>query len=243
MRTAGGAVLRWDADVFRTHNNNDIIYEATLYNPNLAFYTNAGRTQRQGLEANLHYDGSGLHVALGYAYTDATFQSGLLLNSASNPAADANGQIGITPGDRIPGIARHRGTLVVDYDLTRQWRLGASASVQGNAYRFGDEANLTRPVGGYSVFDVNASYRVVDQVTLFMVVDNVFDKRFYTYGSFGPVGDVPWPGVPGGVTDARTESRHTARGLWRCQGRLLTVMRVPDLKGGREPDPGCAYSA
>ena len=34
-------------------NTNDIIYETTVYNPNLAFYTNAGRTRRQGVEANL----------------------------------------------------------------------------------------------------------------------------------------------------------------------------------------------
>jgi hypothetical protein len=34
----------------------------------------------------------------------------------------------------------------------------------------------------------------------------VFDQRYDTYGSFGPVGDVPWPNVPGGVTDPRTAS-------------------------------------
>ena len=96
-------------------NTNDIIYETTVYNPNLAFYTNAGRTLRQGLEANVRYDQQPLHVKLGYAFTDATFQTPLLLNTSS-PAADANGNEQVLPGDRIPGIPRHRGNFVLDYD-------------------------------------------------------------------------------------------------------------------------------
>jgi hypothetical protein len=37
----------------------------------------------------------------------------------------------------------------------------------------------------------------------------VLDKRYYTYGSFGPSYDVPWPNVPGGVSDTRTASPGT----------------------------------
>ena len=51
---------------------------------------------------------------------------------------------------------------------------------------------------------MNAALRPTDRITLFVVVNNAFDKRYYTYGSFGPVGDVPWPNVPGGVTDPQT---------------------------------------
>ncbi|MBV8855217.1 MAG: hypothetical protein JOY91_17535, partial [Sinobacteraceae bacterium] len=40
-------------------------------------------------------------------------------------------------------------------------------------------------------------------------VNNVFNRRYYTYGSFGPVGDVPWPNIPGGVTDPSTASPGT----------------------------------
>ena len=194
----------WNLDGYHTENSNDIIYEVTIDNPNLAFYTNAGRTRREGLEANLRYDRDRLHVKLSYAYTDATFQTPLLLNSGNNPAADANGQEQVLPGDRIPGIPRHRGNFVVDYDVTARFSVGGSAVVQSNVYRFGDEANLTQPLGGYGVVDLNAAFRPTDRVTLFAIVNNVFDKRFYTYGSFGPVSDVPWPNVPGGVTDTRT---------------------------------------
>jgi iron complex outermembrane recepter protein len=198
----------WNLDAYHTQDTNDIIYETTVYNPNLAFYTNAGRTLRRGVEANLRYDRPQLHVKLGYAYTDATFQTPLLLNTNS-PAADANGNQQVLPGARIPGIPLHRGTLVVDYELTGRLSVGGSAQVQSNVYRFGDEANLTQPVGGYAYLDLNAAFRAGDRLTLFVTVNNVFDKRYYTYGSFGPVGDVPWPNIPGGATDPRTASPGT----------------------------------
>jgi outer membrane receptor protein involved in Fe transport len=201
-------LFTWNVDAYHTADTNDIIYETTVYNPNLAFYTNAGRTRRRGAEASLRYDQGQLHLRLGYAFTDATFQSPVLLNTSS-PAADANGNEQVLPGDRIPGIPKHRGNVVADYSLTSRFSVGASAVVQSNTYRFGDEANLTAPLGGYTVVDLNAAYRPSDSVTLFAVLNNALDKRYYTYGSFGPVGDVPWPSVPGGVTDPRTASPGT----------------------------------
>ena len=180
-----------------------------MLNPNLDYYTNAGKTLRQGVEANVHYDTRTIHASLGYAYTDATFQSPLVLDGGSNPAANALGQIDIVPGDRIPGIPRHRGTAVIEYDVLSNWTIGGSAILQSSQFRFGDESNLTKPIGGYAVFNLNTSYRVTPHITLFGIVNNIFDKRYDTYGGFGPVGDVPWPNVPGGVTDPRTASPAT----------------------------------
>jgi iron complex outermembrane recepter protein len=112
----------------------------------------------------------------------------------------------VSPGDRIPGIPRHRANVVVDYSITSHWSVGGEAIVQSNAYRFGDESNSTAPVGGYTIIDLNAAFRPVENFMVFVVVNNAFDKRYYTYGAFGPIGDVPWPNIPGGVTDPRTAS-------------------------------------
>jgi iron complex outermembrane receptor protein len=201
--------VSWNMDLYRTRNTDDIIYESTIYNPNLAFYTNAGRTRRQGLEANLRYDLEQLHLKLGYTYTDATFRTPLDLNSGNNPAADANGQIHVSPGDRIPGIPRHRANIVVDYSVTSQLSVGGEAVAQSSMVRFGDESNLTAPVSGHAILNLNAAYRPIDSLTLFVVVNNVLNKRYDTYGTFGPIGDVPWPNIPGGVSDPRTASPGT----------------------------------
>jgi outer membrane receptor protein involved in Fe transport len=200
----GTGKLGWNVDYYHTKNHDDLIYETTTYNPNLAYYTNAGATLRQGVEANLHYDTARLHASLGYAYTDATFQTALLLGSGSNPDADANGNEHVVPGDRIPGIPQHRGTAVVQYNVTDQWLVGGNAILQSSQYRFGDEANLTKPVGGYVTVGFNTAYKITSAITLFAVLNNAFNQRYDTYGTFGPIADVPWPNVPGGVTDPRT---------------------------------------
>jgi outer membrane receptor protein involved in Fe transport len=200
--------LSWNADVFHIANTNDIIYETTSYNPNLAFYTNAGRTRRQGAEASLRLDGEKLHVSASYAFTEATFQTPLLLNTNS-PAADANGNEQVEPGDRIPGIPKHRANLVVNYSLSDYVTVGGSVEGQSGSFRFGDEANLTPPLDGYTIVDLNASYSPRKNLTFFAVLNNAFDKHYYTYGSFAPVSAVPWPNVPGGVTDPSTASPGT----------------------------------
>ncbi len=204
-----GGRLTWNVDYFHTADTDDIIFEATAYNPNLAFYGNAGKSLRQGVEANLRYRSRRLRASLGYAFTDATFQTALRLNSGSNPAADADGIIQVEPGDHIPGIPAHRIALTADYDMTRAWTVGASVVAQTSAWRFGDEANLTKPVGGYAVLNLNTALRVGSHLTLFALVNNALNTRYDTYGSFGPVGDVPWPMVPGGVSDTRTASPGT----------------------------------
>jgi len=199
-----GGKLAWNADYFHTKDHDDLIYETTTYNPNLAFYTNAGATLRQGVEANLKFDTSALHLSVGYAYTDATFQTALLLGSDSNPDSDVNGNEHVRPGDQIPGIPRHRGTVVVEYNLTDRWIIGGNAILQSAQYRFGDEANLTKPVGGYGIVNLNTSYKITDNIAVFGILNNVFNQYYDTYGTFGPIDDVLWPGVPGGVSDPRT---------------------------------------
>ncbi len=49
---------------------------------------------------------------------------------------------------------------------------------------------------------------------MFAVVNNLTDRRYETYGAFGPVTTVPWPAVPGGVTDPRTACPAAPRALY-----------------------------
>jgi iron complex outermembrane receptor protein len=204
----GGGRLSWNADYYRTSDDDDLIFETTSYNPNLAYYTNAGKTLRQGVEANLHFDTARLHAVLGYAFTNATFRTPLLLGSGSNPFSDANGNEQVVPGDRIPGIPLHRGTAAGDYKITDRWDVGASSTLTTSQYRFGDEANLAKQIGGVILLNLNTSYRITDTIAVFGLINNITDRHYATYGSFGPVGDIPWPAsqFPGGVTDPRTES-------------------------------------
>ncbi len=64
-------------------------------------------------------------------------------------------------------------------------------------------------MGGYVVVNLNTSYKITNNISVFGLVNNVFNERYDTYGGFGPVSTVPWPNVPGGVTDPRTSSPGT----------------------------------
>ena len=63
---------------------------------------------------------------LAYSFVDATYQSSFEVNAESNSTADANGNILVTPGDRIPLVPRTTARLVLDYDVTKSLNVGAN---------------------------------------------------------------------------------------------------------------------
>jgi iron complex outermembrane receptor protein len=182
-----GGHLSWDADLFRTANNDDIIFASDINSSAGGFFTNAGETRRQGVEINLFWLGRGVRARLGYTYTDATYQSALALNSPNNPAANAEGVIFVVPGDHLPLVPAHRATLVVDYDVTERWTIGCSLIASSSEYLFADDSNQTKPLGGYFVVNLNSSYRLTDDIQVFGVIDNVTNRQYATYGTFVPV--------------------------------------------------------
>ena len=107
--------LTWSADVFHTINSNDIQFVAA--STNQGYFDNVGTTRRQGLDLALGGKQGGLSWHVTYSFVDATFQSSFEVNAGSNSTADANGNILVRPGDRIPLIPRHTGRLVLDYEL------------------------------------------------------------------------------------------------------------------------------
>jgi outer membrane cobalamin receptor len=96
--------LIWSADAFHTANSNDIQFVATATNS--GYFANVGSTRRQGFDLALGGKQGGFTWQLTYSFVDATFQSDFAVNAASNSSADANGNIQIRPGDRIPLIPR-----------------------------------------------------------------------------------------------------------------------------------------
>ena len=191
-----GARIQWNTDLFRTDNSDDIIFVSSAV-PGLDYFTNAGTTRRQGIDANITFRQRGLRVLLGYSFVDATFQNTLVLDSPLNPGADANGQETVHPGNHLPGVPQHRFKAVVDYDVTSKWTVGAAGIVSSGQYLFGDEANLTPQTGAYFVLNLNTSYRITPHLEVFALVTNAFNARYETYGTFAPTTAVPIAEVPG----------------------------------------------
>jgi iron complex outermembrane recepter protein len=191
--------LNWSLGVFRTGNTDDIINIASPIAGH-GFFQNGGKTLRQGLEASASYKQDRWTAYANYTFIDATFQSRLTLSSPNNPAADADGNIFVVPGDRIPAVPQHRFKAGAEYAVTEPWKIGADLNVVGSQYLVGDQSNQNPKVPAYWVVNLHTSYQVSKHVEVFGLVQNLFDRRYYTFGTFFDPTAIPFLGL----TDPRT---------------------------------------
>src|SRR5262249_8225369 len=84
---AEGSRVTWNLGLFRTQNTADFRNVPSPVITGRGFFTNVGRTRRQGIEAGLSCRAEGWSAYLDYSLVDATFESALTLASPQNPAA------------------------------------------------------------------------------------------------------------------------------------------------------------
>ena len=117
-----------------------------------------------------------------------TLLSNLTLPSPNNPFADADGNIFVHPGDHLPTIPPHRLKMGFDYALTDAWSVGADVVLASSQYFFGDESNQNPRLPGYGVVNLRTSYEFQKGVTAYVLVNNIFDHKYATYGTFYDTG-------------------------------------------------------
>jgi outer membrane receptor protein involved in Fe transport len=187
LRGRWGGEGAWSAALFHTAISNDIQFvSAGAGALNAGFFRNVGSTQRNGLELAASGRASNWDWALRYSWIRATFEAPFIEHSPNNSSADANGDIAVGPGDRMPGIAAHTLKATLDYDAGA-WSAGVAARAASPVYARGDENNRDRQgaIPGYGVLDVHARWRVARGLELFALVDNVLDKRYAGQGLLG----------------------------------------------------------
>lgn len=183
------ARINYDVSLFRTNSDDDIefVNSVTL---NRAYFENIGTTRRQGLDATVSLRDGPWRAYAGYAYTAATFRSGFVESGGSNPDADANGNITIVPGDRLPGIPATQMKFGAGYQIIEPWNVGFSGVYESGQYLFGDASNLTPRLPGFVTLNVRTSYQITPNFELFGRIENITNARYYTYGTFSPVTSV-----------------------------------------------------
>jgi len=192
--TGPGSEIHWNLSVFRTLLENDIYGVATSVSQ--GFFQNIGDTRRQGVEAGINYRASHWSTYLNYSFVQAEFRSPLVVPSPSNPYQDANGDIQIEPGDRLPGIPAHRLKAGADYKIVPSWTLGASVSIVSSVYYVGDESNQLAPIPGYTVVHLHSTYRPAQHLELFATIDNLFNRKYSTWGILSDPTGIGAPGIP-----------------------------------------------
>ncbi len=187
--------LAWKLGAFRANNTDDILAIPSPVLQGFGYFQNVGSTRRQGIEAEVTLKSTTLQLYASYALVDARFLDALQVGSNS-PFADADGNVQILPGNRIPAIPRNRIKAGFDYSV-------------------GDESNQAQRLPSYAVFNLHASYQVNKTFQIYARADNIFDNRYATYGRFFDTGAVPNfanGGAP--FTDARSVSPARPRAFY-----------------------------
>jgi iron complex outermembrane receptor protein len=206
--------LGWKVGAFRATNADDILAIPSPELQGFGYFQNVGRTRRQGIEAQVNLTSKTVQLYASYALVDARFLDALQVGSHS-PFADANGNVQIVPGNRIPAIPRNRVKVGIDYAVTDALKVGGDALFVDSQYFAGDESNQAQRLPSYAVFNLHASYQVNKTIQIYARADNVFDNRYATYGTFFETGNVPNfanGGAP--FADARSVSPARPRSIY-----------------------------
>jgi iron complex outermembrane receptor protein len=218
--------LSWGLGVFRTSTTNDIINVASALVPNFGYFQNAAKTRRQGIEAKVDYTVDRVHFYANYTFIDATYQSAMTLQSPNNPAADADGNIEVRPGNRIPALPSQRFKAGFEHNVTDAWTLGADLNVIGSQYLLHDDSNQNAKVPAYWTVNVHTSYQLTENVQIYGLIQNLFDQRYYSIGTFvntaGFTSATPGGGnVPRAQRSANVRTGNAVYGLCRHPGKVL----------------------
>ena len=199
------AGLRWNLGLFRADNKDDILFVADDA-AGFGYFKNFGKTRRQGLEAGFSTQIArlaGATVGASYTWLDATFRSAEVLGGAGNSSNDAaqagrpgvDGTIAVQPGARIPLVPRQLLKLSAELPLGSQFSVGADVTAVGGAHARGNENNAHAPDGthylgagrsaGYAVFNLNGEWRPLRGLTVFLQVNNLFDRQYATAAQLG----------------------------------------------------------
>jgi iron complex outermembrane recepter protein len=187
--TSPGAKLGYSLAYFHTDLDDDIAFVNSV-TQGRAFFANIGDTRRQGVDASLQWTNDRWLAYLAYSYIEASYRTGFVEASGSNPAADPDGNITVHPGDRLPGIPANQLKLGAYYKVSDAWTVGATAIAASGAYLFGDEGNQTPKLPGYYTLNLSTTYQASRNLQVFAWVDNITDQKYSTYGTFSPTTSV-----------------------------------------------------
>jgi outer membrane receptor protein involved in Fe transport len=176
-------------EAYRTVNRDDILFRSVNVNGQLGYFANFPKTRNQGLDAEFSAALGGFEFALGYSFLDATYQAAGVLRQGER-------NVTIVPGTRIAGLPRHTLKLAADWRGASGLGLGADLlavgprGVSGNEDGLledpeaGEEAQARRlALPGYAVLNLRTSWKPGKSWELYANLNNVFDRRYQSFGA------------------------------------------------------------
>lgn len=175
--------LGYQLGVFRATNQDDILFQTTGRATGL--FANVDETRRQGIEASLTGSAGKLDWYAHWTYVQARFGDSFQVLSPNHPNADAEGELAVQRGDRMPGLPEDIVKLGASYQLTPAFSIGAELFYNGSQVVRGDESNELPEIGGYTLMNLRAAYEAGEQFTVYARLTNAFDRDYENFGLLG----------------------------------------------------------
>jgi len=203
--------LDWNVGAYQTDLKDDIYFVAV--GNGAGFFQTVGKTRRRGIEAGLSGKKDKWGFGVNYSITDATFEDSFLMLSNDNSSATRvpgyGNVIEVKKGSSMPGVALQNLNANVSYDITPEWKVNLSTVVHSDSFLRGNENNehkvgvvqdrglgavgnaqvqpINNPgkVDGYATFNFQTSYKLSKEWSATMLINNIFDKEYFTAGRLG----------------------------------------------------------
>ncbi|HEU4459813.1 MAG TPA: TonB-dependent receptor [Methylibium sp.] len=200
--------MRVNLALYRTDNRDDILFRSTSVTGQLGYFANFPKTRNQGLDAEFALTRGPLDLGVGYSFLQATYEAdGVLRQGERN--------VTITPGTRIAGLPRHTLKLAGDWRIGAGFSVGADLQAVASRTVSGNEDGLLEDpedgeapearrlkIPGYTLVNLRAAWKATANVELFANVNNVFDKRYETFGALAETVFTPTGAYAGDEADA-----------------------------------------
>ncbi len=187
-RFAAGEDTRFAVALYRSVLDDDIQFVSSGGAVNAGYFQNIGRTRREGLELGARSAFGALALRAGLSLVRAVYVTPFGINSPNNSSADpATGDIGVQPGDRIPGVPARSVKLRGDWTLSERASLGLGWNWFDRQYARGDENNRDAhgALPAYSVANLVFKYELGAGWELSAKADNLFDRSYQSFGVLG----------------------------------------------------------
>jgi outer membrane receptor protein involved in Fe transport len=202
--------VKWNASIYHAMNHQDLQFIRAGGSTSRGYYSNVGRTERQGLDLGLSGQHDRFKWSASYSYIRATFDSDFsLVNSANSSAPDTqpNKNIyNVTKGDRMPSIPEHQFKARAQYEVTPNWSVGSNLVYFSDQFVIGNENNEHQAnsaactfgndierrgnraacgsgkISDYSVVNLDTQYNIGGGWKAFAKAINIFDNDYYVAG-------------------------------------------------------------
>ncbi|QBE63929.1 TonB-dependent receptor [Pseudoduganella lutea] len=182
--------------LYRTVNRDDILFHSAGTSQQ-GYFANFPRTRHAGVDASGTARLGDVTLRASYSYLAAVYAAdGVLFTGARNVRA--------TSGTRLAGLPRHTLKLGADWAPAPGWTVGVDVLAVSNLLTQGNEDGLTEDaedgeppqradwrIRGHALLHLRAGWQPAPGWEVFVRVNNVFDRRFETYGT---VADDVFPG-------------------------------------------------